>query len=134
MKEIRVENPVVDAAEEVAFIIPGKRNGAETEERFVCLANPPFATISQLGQRHNIDAYIRLCLKPNEEKRWDELMIDKTFEVHPQAVRDVYVGLVEHYADRPTQGSTASGSGPDDTGTSSTDAGASPDSVTSSEG
>lgn len=132
MKEMRFENPLIDPPEAVAFTLVGVRGGQPAEERFVCLRQPPYAATQMMSMRHDVASFIRLCLQPDEEKRWDALMVDKTFSIEKQLVRDVYNALVEHYFDVPTQAPSASGSGRESTGDSSTADGGSPDSTSES--
>lgn len=127
MKEIRVKNPLLDDLEEAVIVIEGERNGEETEERFECLGAPPAAAIHEIRKENgSIVEYVRLCLKPGEEQRFDRLLKDKTFNPQIETVRAAYYGLLEHYAERPTNASSASGRGRDETETSSTDAGLEP--------
>lgn len=130
MKELEFTNPLAEDVEPVAFTIIGTRSGDKARERFECLVEPPFATIQLLlGRNVDMAAYIRLCLKPHEEERWDRLLADKNFRVNPKIVRDIYFALVEHYADRPTQAPGDSGPGRGSTEELSMADGDSPDST-----
>lgn len=115
--ELEVENPIAEPGgkKAVAFTIVGERKGEEARERFLCMAEPPFAAIEELMKDQiNIGRYIRLVLVKDDEPRWDRLMQDKSFNVQPEAVRSAYYKLVAHYTDRPTQAPEPSGPGRDD--------------------
>lgn len=129
MKELRFENPLLDEEEDesLAIVIVGERtqkdgHRAKSEERFECMPRPPVAAIRELNsERIRIIDYVRYCLVPKDEARFDALLKDKDFAVDISVVRHIFEGLLEHYGGRPTQASSASGSGRSRTGDSSTD-------------
>lgn len=123
MKELRFDNTPIFGEEEiepVAFTITGTRSGGpgmdrvQAHERFMCMLRQPAGAVQLLLQpRIPMHSYIRLCLQPDEENRWDALMVDKDFNVNVEVVRQVFQALVDHYSSRPTEASTDSGPGRD---------------------
>lgn len=123
MKEMRFTNTRLQEPNEdgtAEFVIVGERNGIAAEERFTILDTPPLAAVEILVDGGSVIEYVRLCLEPTEEARFNALLADKSFRVEKQTIRDVYHGLIEHYTDRPTGAPTGSGPGRESTEESST--------------
>lgn len=119
MKDLgEFKNPLEVMQEGATFTIIGTRSGGpdadrvEVREVFECLAELPAAAVQMVTTpTYSVSEFVRLCLIPEHEARFDGLMRDKDFIVDTRTVRNVHNALLGHYFARPTSAPGDSGSG-----------------------